>query len=152
MRYVEYRADSEDEFPFHKIHNRKKSKKMKGPSGSTWQGRQLKWLGVDHHIGCNLEDIAPEDRRVAPRIAELIDHHLSMTLEHIRSAKLIDLSAFYFDLRTLLTVDPRLSLYEKSSTYDGSSQPRGAHTPSPSSSPPRFLMDSPSATQRSGVS
>lgn len=77
--YREYRAESDAEFPFHKVHKGKKSEKMKGPSGSTWELPQLNWLGTDHQIGCDLKTIAPEDRRLAPFITKYIGEHLSMT-------------------------------------------------------------------------
>ncbi|KAL9134548.1 MAG: hypothetical protein Q9175_004261 [Cornicularia normoerica] len=149
---VKYRAESDDDFPFHKVHKGKNSERMKGPSGSTWDRLQLNWLGADHQLGCKLEEIAPIDRRLASNITEVMERRLNMTLEQICTAEQKDLDAFYIDLRTLLSVDPKLSLYERSSNYDGSSQPREPHTPSPSSSRSRLLVDSPPAAQPSRLS
>lgn len=146
---TKYRAESDDEFPFLKPHKGKKSKKMKGPSGSTWNRLHLNWLGADYKPGCDLEEITPEDRRVASKIAESIEGRLNMTWKHICKTTKNDLGAFYADLHSLLSDDPKLSLYERSSTYYGSSQPREAPTPSPVSNRSRFMTDSPSAAQSS---
>ena len=143
--YREYRAESDAEFPFHKAHKRKKSGTLRGPSGSKWKLPQLNWLGTDHQFGCELKEIAPEDRRLAPAITEFIRERLSMTWQQIVDAKKEDLNGFYIDLRALLSVKPELKIYEKSSTYNGSSQPREIYTPSRSSSRSRHMTESPLA-------
>lgn len=55
-------------------------------------------------------------------------------------------NGFYIALRTLLSVDPEPKIYDKSSTYYGSSQSREICTPPRSSSRSRLIMRSPSAT------
>ena len=57
-----------------------------------------------------------------------------------------ELNGFYIALRTLLSVDLEPKIYDKSSTYYGSSQPREICTPPRSSSRSRLMMRSPSAT------
>lgn len=143
--YREYRAESDVEFPFHKARKGRKSKKLRGPSGSTWKLPQLNWLGTDHQFGCDLKEIAPEDRRLAPAITDFIRERLSMTWQQIIDAKKEDLSDFYIDLRAQLSVEPEPKVYDKSSTYSGSSQPRETYTPSRSSSRSRLMTHSPSA-------
>lgn len=146
---TKYRAKSDDGFPFHKIQKDNKNQKMKGPSGSTWDRVHLNWLGVDHQRGYDLEDIAPEDQRLAFKIIQHIDNSLNMTLTQTQSAETDNLNAFYVDLRNLLSDDPKPAVYDKSSTYDGSSQPREAYTSSPSSNRPRLMTESPSAAHPS---
>lgn len=143
--YREYRAESDAEFPFYKAHKGRKSGTMQGPSGSTWKIPQLNWLGMDHQFGCDLKEIAPADRRLAPAITEYLRERLSMTWQELVDAEKEDLNGFYIDLRALLSVKPELKTYDKSSTYNGSSQPREIHTPSRSSSRSRLITHSPSA-------
>ena len=134
--YREYRAESDAEFPFYKAHKGRKSGTMQGPSGSTWKIPQLNWLGMDYQFGCDSKEIAPADRRLAPAITEYLRERLNMTWQELVDAKKKDLNGFYIDLRTLLSVNPELKIYDKSSTYNGSSQPREIHTPSPSATLP----------------
>ena len=167
--YRKYRAESDAEFPFHKAHKRKKNKRkknkrnknkrnknkrnknkrkkskmMKCPSDSTWKLSQLNWLGTDHQFGCDLKEIAPKDRRLTPAITEFIRERLSITWQQIVDAK-EELNDFYIVLRALLSVEPELKIYDKSSTYNGSSQPREICTPLRSSSRSRLMTHSPSA-------
>ena len=117
----EYRAKPSDKFPFHKSVT--KGKKLKGPSSSKWKLSQLQWLGIDHQIECTLQDIVPT-MTLARKVHNYIHENLSMPLDDVmKQSSKGSKHDFYASLRQLLTVRPEPRPYDKSSSYERSSQP-----------------------------
>lgn len=152
-RIIPYRAHPNEKFPFSKkktSQSKKKTRgeKLKGPSGSKWTDSQLRWLGIDHQIECTLEDIVPS-MTLSQKVRKYFDDNLNLALEDVLARKTLN-HDFYVDLRQLLTPEPELALYEKSSNYEGSSQPPELHSSPLSQNRQNFMRSSPLARDTSG--
>lgn len=72
---VKYRPQAGSPFPFPK-------------SGSDWTLDEIKYIGVDHKLDCDLDDIIPPAITLSPKIAEYLNERLSKPWEDLLNSRL----------------------------------------------------------------
>ena len=93
---VKYRPETGSPFPFPK-------------SGSDWTIDEIKYIGVDHKLDCDLDDIIPPEITLSPKIAAYLNERLGKPWKDLLISRLReDRETFY--ARLLQVADPQVNV------------------------------------------
>lgn len=113
-----YQREQASENPF-----RKSQKSNQGRPGSDWGLAQVEWLDISYEWDCDFDKILTEASQFQAnsQLQRFIIEGLNLPWSDIINNENLDRRSLYAELANLARIQKPLDIYEKSSTFEGSS-------------------------------